>query len=147
MQTKNLMRQLLEGIAYLHSNWVLHRDLKTSNILYNNRGQLKICDFGLARQYGSPLRPYTHNVVTLYYRAIELLLGTPSPLESLPWPQTYQSLETANTRLSETVLLERPSTTHACPMSAKHAKTIIVGMIPTGAEDSNLGLQFWAHVL
>ena len=86
VQTKNLMRQLLEGIAYLHSNWVLHRDLKTSNILYNNRGQLKICDFGLARQYGSPLRPYTHNVVTLYYRAIELLLGTASPLELLRWP-------------------------------------------------------------
>ena len=84
MQTKNLMRQLLEGIAYLHSNWVLHRDLKTSNILYNNRGQLKICDFGLARQYGSPLRPYTHNVVTLYYRAIELLLGTLSPLRCCP---------------------------------------------------------------
>ena len=85
MQTKNLMQQLLEGMAYLHSNWVLHRDLKTSNILYNNRGQLKICDFGLARQYGSPLRPYTHNVVTLYYRAIELLLGDPLPCPCAHW--------------------------------------------------------------
>ena len=75
MQAKNLMKQLLEGVAYLHDNWVLHRDLKTSNILYNNRGQLKICDFGMARQYGSPLMPYTHNVVTLLYRSIELLLG------------------------------------------------------------------------
>ena len=80
LQTKNLMRQLLEGMAYLHGNWVLHRDLKTSNILYNNKGQLKICDFGLARQYGSPLRPYTSMVVTLYYRAIELLLGEQSKL-------------------------------------------------------------------
>lgn len=69
------MRQLLEGVAYLHDNWVLHRDLKTSNILYNNRGQLKICDFGMARQYGSPLHPYTQVVVTLSYRSIELLLG------------------------------------------------------------------------
>lgn len=85
VQTKNLMQQLLEGMAYLHSNWVLHRDLKTSNILYNNRGQLKICDFGLARQYGSPLRPYTHNVVTLYYRAIELLLGDPLPCPCAHW--------------------------------------------------------------
>lgn len=51
------------------------RDLKTSNILYNNKGDLKICDLGLARQYGSPLRPYTHMVVTLWYRAPELLLG------------------------------------------------------------------------
>lgn len=39
------------------------------------RGELKLCDFGLARQYGSPLKPYTHMVVTLWYRAIELLLG------------------------------------------------------------------------
>ncbi|CBI27558.3 unnamed protein product, partial [Vitis vinifera] len=47
----------------------------TSNLLLNNRGELKICDFGLARQYGSPLKPYTHLVVTLWYRAPELLLG------------------------------------------------------------------------
>ncbi|KAG9155496.1 hypothetical protein Leryth_009913 [Lithospermum erythrorhizon] len=60
---------------YLHDNWVLHRDLKTSNILLNNCGELKICDFGLARQYGSPLKPYTQLVVTLWYRAPELLLG------------------------------------------------------------------------
>ena len=40
------------GMAYLHENWVLHRDLKTSNILYTNKGELKLCDFGLARQVG-----------------------------------------------------------------------------------------------
>jgi cell division cycle 2-like protein len=79
-EVKCLMRQLLAGTAYLHHNWVLHRDLKTSNILYTNAGQLKICDFGLARQYGSPLKPYTHLVVTLWYRAPELLLGEPSSL-------------------------------------------------------------------
>ncbi len=77
-QIKTLVRQLLEGVKYLHDNWVIHRDLKTSNILYNNKGDLKICDFGLARQYGSPLRPYTHMVVTLWYRAPELLLGMSS---------------------------------------------------------------------
>ncbi|CAH1433842.1 unnamed protein product [Lactuca virosa] len=74
-EVKCLMLQLLEGTQYLHDNWVLHRDLKTSNLLLNNRGELKICDFGLARQYGSPLKPYTHLVVTLWYRAPELLLG------------------------------------------------------------------------
>lgn len=74
-EVKCLMLQLLEGSKYLHDNWVLHRDLKTSNLLLNNRGDLKICDFGLARQYGSPLKPYTHLVVTLWYRAPELLLG------------------------------------------------------------------------
>jgi len=67
-EVKCLMLQLLEGTKYLHDNWVLHRDLKTSNLLLNNRGELKICDFGLARQYGSPLKPYTHLVVTLWYR-------------------------------------------------------------------------------
>ena len=129
---------MCSGMAYLHENWVIHRDLKTSNILYTNRGELKLCDFGLARQvgcwlhtrsscpagmvgcsaqlaslagwwscmqpltpagaallcspahtpdavpsfisslplqYGSPLHPYTHMVVTLWYRAPELLLG------------------------------------------------------------------------
>ncbi|XP_022738343.1 cyclin-dependent kinase G-2-like isoform X2 [Durio zibethinus] len=72
---KCLMQQLLEGVKYLHDNWVLHRDLKTSNLLLNNQGELKICDFGMARQYGSPLKPYTTKVVTQWYRAPELLLG------------------------------------------------------------------------
>ncbi|KAI5080637.1 hypothetical protein GOP47_0003820 [Adiantum capillus-veneris] len=74
-EVKCLMLQLFEGVKHLHDNWVLHRDLKTSNLLLNNRGELKICDFGLARQYGSPLKTYTHMVVTLWYRAPELLLG------------------------------------------------------------------------
>ena len=74
-EVKCLMLQLLGGVSYLHDNWVLHRDLKTSNVLVNNKGELKICDFGLARQYSDPLRPYTHMVVTLWYRAPELLLG------------------------------------------------------------------------
>eukprot|EP00891_Asterochloris_glomerata_P007324 jgi/Astpho2/7324/e_gw1.00113.78.1_t len=72
---KCLMQQLLSGVAYLHDNWVIHRDLKTSNILYSNKGYLKICDFGLARQFGDPLHPYTPTVVTLWYRAPEVLLG------------------------------------------------------------------------
>lgn len=73
---KSLVHQLLSGMAYLHEMWVLHRDLKTSNILMNSRGELKICDFGLARQFAAPLKPYTPLVVTLWYRAPELLLGT-----------------------------------------------------------------------
>ncbi|MBA0674169.1 hypothetical protein Goari_015779 [Gossypium aridum] len=72
---KCLMLQLLEGVKYLHDNWVLHRDLKTSNLLLSNQGELKICDFGMARQYGSPQKPYTTKVVTQWYRAPELLLG------------------------------------------------------------------------
>ncbi|XAR50308.1 Cyclin-dependent kinase [Bertholletia excelsa] len=75
-EVKGLMLQLLEGVKYLHDNWIMHRDLKTSNLLLNNSGKLKICDFGLSRQYGSPARPFTPLVVTLWYRAPELLLGT-----------------------------------------------------------------------
>ncbi|XP_033220118.1 cyclin-dependent kinase 11B-like isoform X3 [Belonocnema kinseyi] len=74
-EVKCLMQQLLRAVAHLHDNWILHRDLKTSNLLLSHRGVLKVGDFGLAREYGSPLRHYTPIVVTLWYRAPELLLG------------------------------------------------------------------------
>jgi len=77
-EIKCLMLQLLDGVAFLHDNWIIHRDLKLSNILLSNKGILKIADFGLARYYGSPLKPYTPNVVTLWYRAPELLLNSNS---------------------------------------------------------------------
>ncbi len=56
---RDLMRQLLLGVQAMHANWIMHRDLKASNILYNNYGVLRICDLGMARKYGSPLEPYT----------------------------------------------------------------------------------------
>uniref|UniRef100_A0A803KNG6 Protein kinase domain-containing protein n=2 Tax=Chenopodium quinoa TaxID=63459 RepID=A0A803KNG6_CHEQI len=74
-EVKCLMLQLLEGVKYLHDNWVFHRDLKTANILFNNMGEVKICDFGMSCHYGRALKPYTSLVVTLWYRAPELLLG------------------------------------------------------------------------
>lgn len=75
-EVKTLMQQLAAGVGYLHDNWILHRDLKTSNLLLNNRGQLKIADFGMARYVGDPPPPkLTQLVVTLWYRAPELLLG------------------------------------------------------------------------
>lgn len=74
-EVKCLMLQLLSGIAHLHDNWIIHRDLKTSNLLLSHKGVLKIADFGLAREYGSPLKEYTPIVVTLWYRSPELLLG------------------------------------------------------------------------
>ncbi|KAI0014007.1 cmgc/cdk/pitslre protein kinase [Xylariaceae sp. FL0662B] len=75
-EVKTLLRQLAAGVAYLHDRWILHRDLKTSNLLLSNRGQLKIADFGMARYVGDPPPPrLTPLVVTLWYRAPELLLG------------------------------------------------------------------------
>jgi len=74
-EVKCLMIQLLSAIHHLHDNWILHRDLKSSNLLLSHNGILKVGDFGLAREYGSPLLAYTAIVVTLWYRAPELLLG------------------------------------------------------------------------
>ena len=67
-EVKTIMIQLLSAIALMHDNWMIHRDLKTSNLLLNNRGQIKVADFGLARTYGSPLGNMTQLVVTLWYR-------------------------------------------------------------------------------
>lgn len=67
--------QLIQGIDYCHLNGVLHRDLKPQNILVTRDGKLKIADFGLARSFIPPIRPYTHEVITLWYRPPEILLG------------------------------------------------------------------------
>ncbi|KAH9982650.1 Pkinase-domain-containing protein [Lactifluus volemus] len=76
-EIKTLMLQLLSAVSHCHSNWILHRDLKTSNLLMNNRGTIKVADFGLARRYGDPVGfgGMTQLVVTLWYRAPEILLG------------------------------------------------------------------------
>jgi len=75
-EVKTLMLQLTSALEYLHDHWILHRDLKTSNILMNNRGEIKLADFGMARFTSDPPpRNLTSLVVTLWYRAPELLLG------------------------------------------------------------------------
>lgn len=73
---KSFLYQLLTGVAYCHNHRVLHRDLKPPNLLINREGQLKLADFGLARAFGIPVRSYTHEVVTLWYRAPDVLLGS-----------------------------------------------------------------------
>ncbi|KAK8896225.1 hypothetical protein M9Y10_014120 [Tritrichomonas musculus] len=69
--------QMLAGINCLHTHRILHRDIKPDNILLNKEGYLKICDFGLARHFDIPMRQYSANVVSQWYRAPELLLGAP----------------------------------------------------------------------
>merc|ERR1712185_459314 len=71
---KSFLFQLLTGVAYCHHHRVLHRDLKPQNLLINREGELKLADFGLARAFGIPVRSYTHEVVTLWYRAPEVLM-------------------------------------------------------------------------
>ncbi|KAL4807250.1 kinase-like domain-containing protein [Aspergillus unguis] len=77
-EIKTLLLQFISGLDFLHSQWIMHRDLKTSNLLINNRGELKIADFGMARYYGDPPPKLTQLVVTLWYRSPELLLGAES---------------------------------------------------------------------
>uniref|UniRef100_A0A915BGB9 Cyclin-dependent kinase 7 n=2 Tax=Parascaris univalens TaxID=6257 RepID=A0A915BGB9_PARUN len=75
---KNITLQTLLGLEYLHLHWILHRDLKPNNLLMNCHGRIKIADFGLARFFGSPNRYYTHQVVTRWYRAPELIYAARS---------------------------------------------------------------------
>ncbi|KAM9176885.1 LOW QUALITY PROTEIN: cyclin-dependent kinase 2 [Mergus octosetaceus] len=70
---KSYLFQLLQGLAFCHAHRVLHRDLK-QNLLINADGAIKLADF-VARAFGVPLRTYTHEVVTLWYRRTEILLG------------------------------------------------------------------------
>lgn len=72
---KSYTFQILQGILFCHQRRVLHRDLKPQNLLIDKSGAIKIADFGLARAFGIPVRVYTHEVVTLWYRSPEILLG------------------------------------------------------------------------
>ncbi len=69
------MQQILEGCAYLHQKNYIHRDLKTANLLMNNKGEMKICDFGMARYRDPRDTKLTRSCVTIWYRAPELLYG------------------------------------------------------------------------
>jgi cell division cycle 2-like protein len=74
-ELKGIMQQILKGMHHMHSHWYFHRDMKTSNILVHQSGRVALCDLGLARRFQDPPVRYTQLVVTLWYRAPELLFG------------------------------------------------------------------------
>ncbi|XP_030747535.1 cyclin-dependent kinase 1 [Sitophilus oryzae] len=74
---KSYLYQINEAILFCHQRRIIHRDLKPQNLLISKDGLIKIADFGLGRTFGIPVRIYTHEVVTLWYRAPEVLLGAP----------------------------------------------------------------------
>lgn len=73
---RTVMYQILKGIDFLHSKKILHRDLKPQNVLIEENYKVRIADFGLSRTYTIPIKQYTREVLTLWYRAPELMLGT-----------------------------------------------------------------------
>nr|XP_014343582.1 PREDICTED: cyclin-dependent kinase 15 [Latimeria chalumnae] len=72
---KLFLFQLLRGLAYIHHQQILHRDLKPQNLLISYLGELKLADFGLARAKSIPSHTYSSEVVTLWYRPPDVLLG------------------------------------------------------------------------
>lgn len=74
---KSYMYQITAALLFCHKRRVLHRDLKPQNLLINKEGLIKVADFGLGRSFNIPVRNYTHEIVTLWYRAPEVLLGSP----------------------------------------------------------------------
>ena len=81
-QLKCILKQMLEGLAYLNSKGFLHRDIKGGNILLSEKGVVKLCDFGLARHLDQLQMSdqkklnLTSKIVTRWYRAPELFLGS-----------------------------------------------------------------------
>lgn len=70
---KTLLQQLLSALKFMHGHCLVHRDIKASNLLYSEKGELKLADFGLSRHIYDGQRNLTANVVSLWYRAPELL--------------------------------------------------------------------------
>jgi len=137
---KSWSMQLLQGVHYMHVNQIIHRDLKSANILIGKNGELKIADWGLARTWNEKMEKLTNPVITLWYRPPELLLGSKkySPKIDM-WSVgciiaemfRRSSLLTGSNEASQIDLIfktlghptveEFPSIHEVCPQWSKHA--------------------------
>jgi serine/threonine protein kinase len=75
-EIKCILKQVLEGLAYLHNQGIMHRDIKCSNILVTSLGIAKLADFGISTRF-SPMKLQNGKkpVSTLWYRSPEVLKG------------------------------------------------------------------------
>jgi cyclin-dependent kinase len=75
-EVKPFLKQMLAGLQYMHAKQVVHRDLKPQNLLLTTNKELKLADYGLSRVEGIPVKKYTHEAVTLWYRSPDVILGS-----------------------------------------------------------------------
>eukprot|EP01067_Filipodium_phascolosomae_P000439 Filipodium_phascolosomae@DN1346_c0_g1_i1.p1 len=80
-----ITKQVLEGLAFLHKNRFMHRDIKPQNILINSKGQVKLTDFGIAKALDSTVAIAATYVGTSIYMSPERMMGEPYSFSADIW--------------------------------------------------------------